>query len=402
MTKPPTTRSVIARLKKLLLQRDIEAIHQGVELTVSVDNTAVRNTLLDGVTYDPGGEFGRLVPNKIFSTTKVGQPWHDLAVTLLLAHSSLPLKNQVTSLTVGSKNIKTPLPVFSIKGYNKFPNLERLQIQNITDLKDTDSLGQCETLKQLEISATDFQNITTPPNLQHLTLNQNEQNKPIDLAQLSTIKTLTNLNLSCNRINAEDTKNLTKLTKLTHLELNRNDIGFKGMEQLAKLSDLTHLELNLNGNDIGNEGAHALTKLTNLTHLELGWNDIGDTGAESLSKLKNLTHLQLSGNDIGDTGAQALSKLKNLTHLQLNHNNIGDTGAHALTNLSNLTHLQLSWNNISDEGIMAFLRTSATTENQLAYLNVQSNYHPDSEINEINGTTDASTVFATFRRLYLT
>ena len=151
MAKPPSTRTVVARLKKLLLQRDVDAIMQGVELAVSLDDEEVWHTLLDGVEYDPTAGLGKLVPNKVFSTTSVGQPWHDLALRLLVTNSSSSLKDQVTGLTLGGKRPKKPLTDLSVKGLNLFPNLERLQIKTVSNLKNAETIEDCKALQQLEI-----------------------------------------------------------------------------------------------------------------------------------------------------------------------------------------------------------------------------------------------------------
>ena len=181
-----------------------------------------------------------------------------------------------------------------------------------------------------------------------------------DLPQkLSTLTSLTSLNLTLNEIGDEGARAIATLSNLTSLSLWDNDIGAEGARALGTLSNLTSLDLNLN--DIGSEGLRALANLSNLTSLQLAGNKIGAEGARALANLSNLTSLQLAGNKIGAEGAWALANLSNLTSLALGGNNIGADGARAIATLSNLTSLSLWDNNIGSEGARALATLSNLT-----------------------------------------
>ena len=189
---------------------------------------------------------------------------------------------------------------------------------------------------------------------------------------LTANTTLTNLDLSGNRIGASGAASLSDAIKvdtvLTNLDLSLNGIGDSGA---ASLSDAIKVNtvltnLDLSGNRIGASGASFLSDAikvnTVLTNLDLSGNEIGDSGAGFLSdaiKVNTvLTNLNLSGNGIGDSGAASLSdaiKVNTvLTNLNLSGNRIGDSGAGFLSDAIKvntvLTNLGLSWNGIGSSG----------------------------------------------------
>jgi internalin A len=157
-------------------------------------------------------------------------------------------------------------------------------------------------------------------------------NQIINLAPLSGLSNLTNLDLSGNKI--INLAPLSGLSKLTDLDLSLNQIV-----NLAPLSGLSNLtELYLFGNQIVNLAP--LSGLSNLTNLYLTGNQI--INLAPLSGLSNLTNLDLSHNQI--INLAPLSGLSNLTNLDLSHNQIINLAP--LSGLSNLTNLDLSGNQI--------------------------------------------------------
>jgi Leucine-rich repeat (LRR) protein len=192
--------------------------------------------------------------------------------------------------------------------------------------------------------------LTSLTSLTSLNLQDNEIG-PDGAQALQGFTGLTSLILGMNTIGAEGAQALKGLTRLTDLELGNCKIGDRGVQALAGLTSLT--SLGLGDNDISDEGAWPLSGLTNLTALSLFNNAISAKGAQALKGLTALTELDMHGNEIGSEGAQALKGLTALTWLDLSDNNIGDDGVQALKGLTNLIRLELSGNSISDNGLRA-------------------------------------------------
>jgi Leucine-rich repeat (LRR) protein len=192
--------------------------------------------------------------------------------------------------------------------------------------------------------------LTSLTSLTSVNLQDNEIG-PDGAQALAGLTGLTSLILGINTIGAEGAQALKGLTRLTDLELGNCKIGDRGVQALAGLTSLT--TLGLGDNDISDEGAWALSGLTNLTELFLWKNAIGADGAQALKGLTGLTKLDMLENRIGSDGAQALKGLTALTCLNLSDNNLGDEGVQALKGLTALTWLDLSDNNISDDGVQA-------------------------------------------------
>jgi Leucine-rich repeat (LRR) protein len=200
--------------------------------------------------------------------------------------------------------------------------------------------------------------LTSLTSLTSLDLEDNEIG-PDGAQALRGLTGLTSLILGINTIGAEGAQALKGLTRLTYLGLWNCKIGDRGVQALAGLTSLT--SLHLTDNDISDEGTWALSGLTNLTELSLRKNAIGANGAQALKGLNALTNLDMQGNEIGSDGAQALKGLTALTWLNLDDNNIGDDGIQALKGLTDLIRLELSGNAISDTGPRALTGLTALT-----------------------------------------
>ena len=198
--------------------------------------------------------------------------------------------------------------------------------------------------------------LTSLTSLTSLDLEGNEIG-PDGAQALQGLTGLTSLTLGINTIGAEGAQALKGLTRLTYLGLWNCKIGDRGVQALAGLTSLT--SLHLGDNDISDEGTWALRGLTNLTELSLWKNAIGANGAQALKGLTALTNLDMAGNEIGSDGAQVLKGLTALTWLNLDDNNIGDDGVWALQGLTNLIRLELSGNTISDNGPRALAGLTA-------------------------------------------
>jgi hypothetical protein len=157
-------RQLLARLKKLLLSREVDLIVQGVEFVAALGEQEVWDALLQGVTYAPDRAVETrsgtwkgpgLVPNPLFTGTGPAQVYHDLALTLLVAHSPLEeLKAQVTSLRLRASAGGWRDPRISrmpLEGFEQFPNLTSLMLETPAAMDDISVLGRCPSLTLLRI-----------------------------------------------------------------------------------------------------------------------------------------------------------------------------------------------------------------------------------------------------------
>lgn len=155
----------LARLKQLLLARDAEQIHQGIELIRSLGDASVVDQFLDGVTWDPmlttfrgrwASRFlnGSLRPNALFEDTAPARPWHLIAMLGLvstgLGKKARALANKATVLGVAREEACdltllsgfTALTTLSIDA----ASIENLEVLATMPALTTLSLYSAETL----------------------------------------------------------------------------------------------------------------------------------------------------------------------------------------------------------------------------------------------------------------
>lgn len=155
------SRQDLARLKKLLLARDVDLVQQGVEFVAAMDEPELWSTLLSGVSYRSeknatGYTAGAFVPNRMFTGTGPAQPFHDLALMLLVANSPMQeLKDQVVALfpVVYSGGYRgTNLTRLPLEGIERFTNLEHFALYALpSEPIDLSPLGEAPALRVLSI-----------------------------------------------------------------------------------------------------------------------------------------------------------------------------------------------------------------------------------------------------------
>ena len=150
-----------------------------------------------------------------------------------------------------------------------------------------------------------------------------------------SLKTLSSLNISNNRIDDEGVKVLCEgLGEELHtLNISHNEISDRGLEAIAQCKNL--VELDISDNKIDDEGAEILCKgLGEEFHtLNISRNKIGDRGLEAISQRKNLVKLDISYNKIDDEGVKSIRGFEKLEYLDISHNEIGNPGAEVVVEL---------------------------------------------------------------------
>lgn len=118
---------------------------------------------------------------------------------------------------------------------------------------------------------------------------------------------ITKLDISNNKIKAEDIKELLEARHLISLNVAHNNFTLNSAKEIAKFKHLK--SLNISHNVLGIAGAEEISKMTNLDNLNISYNKIGDDGAKYICKLVKLKELNIDGNNIKIEGALHLSQL---------------------------------------------------------------------------------------------
>ena len=203
-------------------------------------------------------------------------------------------------------------------------SLEHLSLWD-NDVVELTPLSGLERLKRLELGPDD------PDDLAH---RGEASNRVSDLSPLSTLLSLTHLELSHNEVS--DLTPLAGLTSLEHLGLTYNYVA--DLEPVSRLASLARLELG------GNRAwdLKPLSTLAALTHLELWLNAVADISP--LAGLTSLQFLDLADNEVVDL--QPIADLASLTHLNVGSNRIANISA--VGGLRSLQELYLRANPVSD------------------------------------------------------
>ena len=195
-----------------------------------------------------------------------------------------------------------------------------------------------------------------------LYLNNNQLSSlPLEISQLSNLKTLSLYNNQLNSLPPE----ISQLSNLTRLYLDSNQLSSLPSE-ISQLSNLT--TLSLYNNQLSSLPSE-ISQLSNLTTLSLANNQLSSLPSE-ISQLSNLTTLSLSSNQLSSLPPE-ISQLSNLTTLLLDSNQLSNLPPE-ISQLSNLTTLSLSSNQLSslppEISQLSNLTTLSLSSNQLSSL----------------------------------
>ncbi|XP_067916072.1 NACHT, LRR and PYD domains-containing protein 12-like isoform X4 [Heterodontus francisci] len=255
-----------------------------------------------------------------------------------------------------------------------------------------------------------------------------------DLASaLNTNRSLTELDLSCNKLGDSGVKLLSEALRspdckiqelwlvennltasciedlasalntnrsLTDLDLNYNELGGSGVKLLSealrnpdcKIQKLGLVENNLSDSCI-EDLASALSSNRSLTDLDLSYNKLGDSGVKLLSEgLRNpdckIQKLQLENNKLTDSCikdlASALSTNQSLTDLDLNDNELGDSGVKLLSEALRNPDCKIQELDLRDVGLTDScaedLASALSTNQSLTFLNLTLNSFTDRSV----------------------
>ena len=219
----------------------------------------------------------------------------------------------------------------SLSFLTSFTQLKSLNISSNNSIGDLTALSQLTALEELNITytgASDYSPLSTLVNLKKLFMVNSLYNNELDVADLTNLTALTDLDIS----GFKTIKNLDSLSIFTQLkalyiaQIDTAAINF--------LTDLTQLNiLDVSGNRrLGD--ITPLENLVNLTELDLSLSTNLDN-IMSLSKLTLLTKLNISSLYNKTIDLTPISFMPNLKELRINENSLSN-----LDSLSNLEHLE--------------------------------------------------------------
>ena len=159
---------------------------------------------------------------------------------------------------------------------------------------------------------------------------------------------LTDLDLSGNQLSGPLPRGFVPLfPRLEVLRASGNQFSGPIPSDVSSLSSLTELDLDNNG--FSGRMPAGLGSLTNLTILRLGSNDFNGPIPANLGQLSRLDILGLGNNRLSGQIPAELGDLDSLTRMSVFGNNLSGSIPPELGNLSNLTKLSLGNNNLSGD-----------------------------------------------------
>lgn len=170
---------------------------------------------------------------------------------------------------------------------------------------------------------------------------------------------------------------LPYLVQMKNLKRLALSLGTNSDQVADQISSMRSLEqLNLHGHQLSDDGLRKLSKLTTLRRLDISLdfeanmkhytNRISDRGLESLVTLKNLESLGLSRTPVTDVGLQHIAKLPALKHLGLSLTKVTSKGLSLLSERNQLETLDITETPAAAEEILD-LRAMKSLKSVTAY-----------------------------------
>lgn len=201
------------------------------------------------------------------------------------------------------------------------------------------------TLFECEISDAACDSLFALPGLQELCCRDTIIHK-IGPHFSTSLKTL---GFPCCRLTNEQVKLLSERSSVTDLDLTDNRMGPEGAKSLSLSTTIK--TLNIKYNTVGNEGALALASNTTLTTLDIGDNYVSAVGTMAFAKSTTIETLGIYNTEIGCQGAKALAANTSITSLTFDPIKAGYKGIRKLAKNTTLTHLTLYFITASNPSI---------------------------------------------------
>ncbi|KAB1210427.1 Brassinosteroid LRR receptor kinase [Morella rubra] len=229
---------------------------------------------------------------------------------------------QVLDLSFNKLSGSTFVPWFFPTGCN---GMQRLTLQGNKLTGDISAFGSCDTLQYLDLSSNNF-SVTIPSfgnclSLKYLDISTNKFTGDVGLA-LSSCQHLTFLNLSSNLFSGPIPE--LPVENLSFLSLASNDFQGEIPSSLAGVCTSGSLsELDLSANKLSGTVPTVLSACTSLESFDISQNNFsGQLPIEIFSRMSNLKKLDLSFNSFLGVLPDSLSKLVSLETLDLSSNNL--------------------------------------------------------------------------------
>ncbi|KAJ3709302.1 hypothetical protein LUZ61_013007 [Rhynchospora tenuis] len=191
-------------------------------------------------------------------------------------------------------------------------------------------------------------------NILQLVLRNAVINGTLHKLNMSSLYTLTRLDLSSNFLHGPIPPTISALSNLRFLDLGNNKFDGVIPPELGSLSEL--LDLRLYNNSLVGPIPFQISKLQKVQYFDLGDNHLENPDYSRLSVMQSVVHLSLYRNNLTLEFPLVILKFANLTYLDLSENqSTGSIPDLSATNLIHLKHLNLSYNNFNGK-IPASLR----------------------------------------------
>lgn len=192
-----------------------------------------------------------------------------------------------------------------------------------------------------------------------LSVEADEEEKPIDLAPLGKLTKLRELEFSTLQCPGSQLAHLANLEALQRLVLDSSRLKDEDLQHLAGLKNLRELEITSYEDDFTGAGLALLAACQELRVLRLRGSRVGQ--GEGIAAVKQFARLRVL--DIGDTSVSdaGLAAVAGLTELEaiLLPEEITDAGLAHLAGLTRLRELNLSQRPITDAGLMHLAKLDA-------------------------------------------
>ena len=190
----------------------------------------------------------------------------------------------------------------------------------------------------------------------------------INKNSFKTLKSLSELYLSRNKLSLLSKGIFSGLQSLTTLYLDNNDITIMSKYLFTGLSNLNELHLDLNY--ISSLDENVFNETNKLTYLSLWENNLSQLPSRVFWCLKKLKFLDLDSNDLTVLPNGLLMELINLEHLYLGTNQINSLDEYSFRELIKLSYLGLNENNLTRLPSNVFWGLGNLTELELDYNNL--------------------------------